>query len=156
MTNLQKEIRLDKPYYEFLWARQLACSELAQEHYKTWRSYKSVDRLYAEIGTVFVHWGWQRGKAEVLAKFTLSGISVAAEGVTYDLVDAAGIHHLTSHSPRTLSSTGIFFWVPHFNEFRHSPADWKDASGPGSLRVCMCVWQSGNPNKEQIETHTLT
>ena len=154
MTNFQKEIRLDKPYYEFLWARQLAHNELPQEDYKTWRSYKSVDRLHAELGTVFAHWGWREGKATVLARFSLSAITVDAAGVTYDLVDAKGHHHQTGHTPKFLSSTGIFFWVPHFNEFRHVPTDWKDANGPGSLRVCMCVWQPGNPNKEQNETHT--
>lgn len=154
MTLLQNQTRLDKPYYEFLWARQLAHSELSAADYKTWRSYKSVDRLYAELNTVFVHWGWRQGRAYVLETFKLSHISVSQVGVVYQLEDAAGKHYQTGHTPKTLSSTGIFFWVPHFNEFRHIPEDWENASGPGSLRVCMCVWQSGNPNKEKNESHT--
>lgn len=153
MTSLQNQTRVEKPYYEFLWARQLACRDLSFEDYSRWRSYNSVDRLYAGVGTVFVHWGWREGKAAILARFKLASISIA-EGVIYDLADASGKHYQTGHTPKLLASTGIFFWVPHFNEFRHLPRDWKDATGPGSLRVCMCVWQPGNPNKERLETHT--
>ena len=154
MTPLQNHTRVDKPYYEFLWARQLARKELSLADYLKWRSYRSVDRLYVELGTVFVHWGWQDGEAKALKIYTLSGVTVNAEGVTYDLEDASGKHYQTGHTPKLLASTGIFFWVPHFNEFRHLPEDWKDATGPGSLRMCMCVWQPGNPNKERLETHT--
>ena len=154
MTTLQNTTRIDKPYYEYLWARQLARKELSEKDYETWRSYRSVDRLYAGLGTVFVHWGWREGKALALETFKLFHISVTAEGVVYDLVDAKGKHYQAGHTPKILSSTGIFFWVPHFNEFRHLPANWEDANGPGSLRVCMCIWQPANPNKEQVETHT--
>lgn len=153
MTPLQNHTRVDKPYYEFLWAQQLAQRELSHTDYLRWRSYKSVDRLYAKLGTVFIYWGWRDGKAQVLESFKLASISVA-EGVIYELEDAFGERYKTGHTPKILSATGIFFWVPHFNEFRHLPEDWRDATGPGSLRVCMCVWQSGNPNKERLETHT--
>jgi hypothetical protein len=154
VTNLHNETPLDKAAYEFKWARQLARKGLSEENYKIWQAYKSVDRLSVNLRAVFVHWGWHQGKTLIFKEFKLSEVKVAVSGVTYTLSDNAGNQYPVNHTPALIAGTGIFAWVPHFNEFRHVPADWENAEEPGYLRVGICVWQPSNPHKVRIGAHS--
>jgi hypothetical protein len=113
-----------------------------------------VDRLSLKLQSTFVHWGWYEGRSVILKQFKLADVKVQYEGVSYTLTDNAGGRYLVTHTPSLLGGTGVFAWVPHFNEFRHTPVDWTNAREPGCLKVSICVWQPSNPLKVRFAEHS--
>lgn len=154
MQKIENGNIIDKKAYEYQWARQLAFKSLNQQHRDLWREYCSVDRLTLNISARLAHWGWQDGKPLILNEFRLHDVSVDRQGVTYRFSDNYGNTYPVSHTPALLAQTGIFAWVPHFNEFRHTPLDWENAEEPGYLRVGVCLRQPSNPLKILLESHT--
>lgn len=154
MEKIDNDKPIDKKAYEYQWARQLAHKGLSLEHRNLWRDYNSVDRLTLNINSRLAHWGWKGSKPLVLNELRLQDVSVARQGVTYSFSDNHGNSYPVTHTPSLLAHTGIFAWVPHFNEFRHTPLDWNNAEEPGYVRVSVCLRQPSNPLKVLIDNHT--
>lgn len=152
MENLTNESRLDKRLYETQWSRQLAREYNTPEDHARWLSYSSVDRLYLGIGYKIVHWEFQNGANTIIDSFTLSRIEVDAENTSYIFDSNSGLHTV-SHIPKLFADTGVFLWVPYFNEFRHVPGGWDRVSQPGYLNVSLCAWQRSNPTKNKQSGH---
>lgn len=145
----------DKRYYETLWARQLAYQHLTDEDYQTWMHYRSVDKLYLEIGDAIVHWRHIDGDNVIVSRFVLTEVCFSDKGLYYSLVEDGPRPALQEidHVPQPLGNTEVFAWIPHFNELRHHPENWEQMEYPAKMTVSLSLWQRSNPTKGLRESH---
>jgi hypothetical protein len=138
------EAPLDKRALEHNWAQQLAKKSLTGQEFQQWNSYRSNHRIYPGIGYKLVHWVYEDGEPTIVQSFTLEEVQVDTLGVAY-LLQSNTEDFWVTQEPSLLGDTGVFVWVPYFNEFRFRP-EAKDFRGSlGYLRMSLCVRQEDRP-----------
>lgn len=142
MTDFNNE-PTDRRAYESMWTRQLAIQHLSPEDNETWKDYRAIARLYLAPGSKIVHWKLDNGKPTIQRSFYLIGMH--ADQACAEYVFSDGNDHevlfTVSHIPKMLADTGVFVWIPHHMEMRHTPI----VKNFGYVSLGLAIRQHHNP-----------
>ena len=152
MRDLTNGAPLDKRQCELTWSGQLADRFLSRQDRVAWGAYNCLHRVYFGLGYKLVHWKLIEGTPTIITSFQLVDISTNIRGTTYTLMQH-NVCHLVTHKPALLGDTGVFLWVPYFNEFRHLPDEEGFTTGPGHTSVSLCLKQKSNPLYTPVQGH---
>lgn len=149
------ESKLDKGSLEREWANHEARLHLSPEDRSVWDALKYTVRPFVYYGKIFIVWHLVKGEPQVKDILNTVGIDASfRDGLWVRLrSEVTKEEFVITHKPRRLPGTGVFVWLPFFNEMRFVSADWMDPMAPRNLRLSVC-FKMRHKHEEILEEGT--